>query len=218
MSAPMRRVLFRRRLLGWRASLSIPTLLSRLDERRVSSLITALNAGLGLLTIGLLAWLADLPMLFPALGPSAFILSNSPFSPSAAPRSVVLGHGIGLIIGATTWHVFSALTGEPISIVTGGFAVFGGATLALAATSILLVRFSCPHAPACATALIVAMGAASRWTDLLCMAVSVVLLTTVTRLLGRIGGLNTPTWYPRESDSPDDERLQCSVIQGPALK
>lgn len=208
MPGTTRRLLLRRRLLSWRANLSIPTLLARLDERKVSSIITALNAGLGLLIIGLVAWLADLPMLFPALGPSAFILSNSPFTSAAAPRSVIFGHGIGIVTGATIWHLVSAYSGAPVSIGTGGFAVFGGATVALAVTCILLVRFSCPHAPACATALIVAMGAASRWTDLLCMALGVVLLTTVTILFSRCAGINVPTWHPRTLDSPDNDPFQ----------
>ena len=207
MPGTTRRLLLRRRLLSWRANLSIPTLLARLDERKVSSIITALNAGLGLLIIGLIAWLADLPMLFPALGPSAFILSNSPFARAAAPRSVILGHGIGLVTGATVWQLVSAYSGVPVSIGTGGFAVYGGATVALAVTCILLVRFSCPHAPACATALIVAMGAASRWTDLLCMALGVVLLTTVTTFFSRCAGINVPTWKPREPDESDNDRL-----------
>ncbi len=53
----------RTRLLIWRARLSVPTLLSDLDEDKFTSYVTAFNGGLAILTISLFAWLSDLPQL-----------------------------------------------------------------------------------------------------------------------------------------------------------
>ncbi len=56
--------------------------------------------------------------------------------------------------------------------------VVADAPFAMAATCVLLVCLSCPHAPACASALIAALGAADGWVPLLGMAAGVVFVRT----------------------------------------
>ena len=85
-----RTIVFERGLRTWRARLSVPALLASQDERNVVAAVTAVNGASCILSISLVAWLFDLPLLFPALGPTAFILFATPFSPDAAPRSVAL--------------------------------------------------------------------------------------------------------------------------------
>lgn len=188
---------FRRRLLIWRARWSIPSLLATRDERRLISVVAAANGGIAILIIVVLARLIDLPLLFPALGPSAFILFSSPFSRAAAPRSVILGHFTAALVGAAVWHLVTMICGQPVSLDTSGWPILAGASLALAISCILLVLLSCPHAPACATALIIALGAANGWTDLLGMVTGVVLLSAQAVLISRIAGINVPIWSPR---------------------
>ncbi len=180
----------------WRAQLSVPFLLARGDEKLVVSVFTAVNGGLTILTITLLAWLCDLSLLFPALGPTSFILHSAPLSRAAAPRSIILGHYIGIACGGASLVVFSFLAGETITLQSGGAALCS-ASMALAATCYFLVRCSCPHAPACASALVVALGAVSTWTALLCMAAAVVLVTAQAFALNRLACLPVPLWAPR---------------------
>ncbi len=180
----------------WRARLSVPFLLAHGDEKRVVSVFTAVNGGLTVLIISLLAWLCNLPLLFPALGPTAFILYSAPLSRAAAPRSIILGHYIGIACGGASLVVFSFLAGETITLQSGGAALCS-ASLALAATGYFLARCSCPHAPACASALVVALGAASTWTAVLCMAAAVVLVTAQAFALNRLVCLPVPLWAPR---------------------
>jgi CBS-domain-containing membrane protein len=193
------RLSWRQRLLVWRARLSIPSLLAGCDERRVVSVLAAVHAGAAILIISVLAWLLDLPLLFPALGPSAFILFSSPFSAAAAPRSVVVGHFVAMAAGLAVWSAVTFVGGQPVSLPDGGWPVFVSASLALAAACALLVRLNCPHAPACATALIIALGAATSWLDLLGMAAGVLLLTTQAVWLNRAAGVRTPHWSPQIS-------------------
>ena len=93
------------RWLGWRARFSIPALLAHGDERSVVSVATAVNGGLSILIIGLCAWLVDLPLVFPILGPTAFIVFGKPFSPEGAPRSIVIGHLSGMVVGLGSWQL-----------------------------------------------------------------------------------------------------------------
>lgn len=191
----------RRRLLTWRARWSIPSLLAARDERRLISLVAATNGGIAILIISVLARVVDLPLLFPALGPSAFILFSSPFSRAAAPRSVILGHLSAIAAGVAIWHFVTMICGEPVSLDMSGWPILASASLALAVTCILLVWLACPHAPACATALIIALGAANGWSDLLGMASGVVLLTAQAILISRIAGINVPIWFPRPNEA-----------------
>ena len=90
----------------WRARLSVPFLLAHGDEKQVISVFTAVNGGLTILIISLLAWLCDLPLLFAALGPTSFILHSAPLSIQAAPRSIILGHFIGISCGVGSLLAF----------------------------------------------------------------------------------------------------------------
>lgn len=190
------------RFTVWRACLSIPNLLARADERSVVSAISAINAAIVILTISGLAWALDMPFVYPALGPTAFILFASPFSRAAAPRSIIIGHGSAIVCGWVSWHVVSFLSGQAVAPTTQGAPLLVSASLALALTCILLVRLRCPHAPACASALIVAVGAAGDWLAVLGMAVGVVLITAEAVLISRLAGVNVPLWLPRPRTSP----------------
>ena len=106
----------------WRARFSIPFLLAQGDEKRVVSVLTAVNGGLTILIISLLAWLCDLPLLFPALGPTSFVLYSAPLCRAAAPRSIILGHYIGIACGGASLIVFNFLAGETITLQSGGAA------------------------------------------------------------------------------------------------
>lgn len=114
MSPTDERLSAKTRWLMFRARLSTPVLLTRFDEQKVVSVITAIHGGSAILAIGLFAWLTDLPLVFPALGPTAFILFSAPLSPAAAPRSVILGHFSCLGSGYVVWWLMSYLAGGPL--------------------------------------------------------------------------------------------------------
>jgi CBS-domain-containing membrane protein len=177
--------------------MSTPVLLGRFEERKVVSTVTAINGALAILTIGLFAWLTDLPLMFPALGPSAFILFSAPLSPAAAPRNVVLGHLTSLASGWGIWHLMGALSGEVVSTEVGGWPLFCGTSLTLGISGLLMIRMSCPHPPACASGMIVALGGVTGWYDVAFMAAAVVWLTIQAVGMNRLAGLPVPTWKPR---------------------
>ncbi len=117
----------------------------------------ALLAGIGVLGI-----LMDEPMLFPSLGPTAFLQTEDPEVRMARFYNTVVGHLIGLgsgLFAVTVLHAEASssvlVTGHlvPIRIVASALAVL--LTIALG----LLLRAS--HPPASATTLLVALGAFS---------------------------------------------------------
>ena len=200
MSITQRGLSFRTRWLIWRARLSAPALLALHDERKAVSWVAGVNGGLAILTIGLFAWFTDLPLLFPALGPSAFILFNTPMAPAAAPRSVILGHLTAMICGYGAWHLVGLAAGEPVSVQNSGWPPICSASLALGACCLLLTRLSYAHPPACASGLVVALGAVTHGLDLLLMLLAVVWLTAQAVIMNRLAGLPVPTWLPRQRE------------------
>lgn len=69
----------------------------------------------GSVTIGLLAWMAHLahsPLVFPSLGPTAFLLFYQPLAPQASPPNTLLGHGVGAAAGWLSLVMFG-LAGVP---------------------------------------------------------------------------------------------------------
>jgi len=190
------------RWLFWHARMSTPALLSRYDEKKAISLGTAVNGGLAILTVGVLAWLTNLPLVFPALGPSTFILFSAPLSKAGAPRSVVLGHIICLLCGYGSWYLISLFSGRPVSLEAAGWPLFTSATLGLATACLFLVLFDCPHPPACASSLVVALGMITGWFNLFLMALVVLWLAFQAVLMNRFAGLPVPIWSPLRRENP----------------
>lgn len=180
-----------------RARLSLPGLLARFDEDRVLAVAASVNGALSILSLGLLAWLTQLPLLFPALGPTAFILYSAPCSRPAAPRSVVLGHLVGMMAGLAGSTAVATVTGSAIGLSSGPAAVIS-ATLGLALCCVLLVRLDCPHAPSCATCLLIALGGVAGTGELLTMAAAIILITGQAAVVHRVAGLPTALWCPIE--------------------
>ncbi len=179
--------------------MSVPALLARFDERKIVSLVAAINGGMAILAIGIIAYMTRLPLLFPAMGPSCFIMFSTPLSPGATPRSVILGHCICLLTGVIVWHIISFLCGNTISPQMASWPLYLSASLALAISALLLVRMSCPHPPACASSLVVAIGAVTGWQNIILMMAVIVYIAWQGFAINRLAGIHVPIWSKDDS-------------------
>lgn len=186
----------KRRCRVIRARTSLPALLADHDERRVLSAVCSLNAVVAIAVLGMLSWLAGLPLLFPALGPTAFIQYSSPFSPASSPRSVIIGHLIGIGAGHLGWNVFHTF-GIEIFGPDAAWVVIAAASLALALTSYLMIRLDCAHPPACGTALILALGKMPTLFDMGVMVAAVFIMAAMTTASHRLSGISAQPWTLR---------------------
>lgn len=118
-----------------------------------------LAAGALLLLVGVLGLAAGQPLLFPSLGPTAFLQVETPDQPGARFRNVVVGHGVGIAAGlaavlvlhaASAPGLFAAHELVPVrmwaSIIAIMLTLLGG----------LLLHAS--HPPAAATTLLISLG------------------------------------------------------------
>jgi CBS domain-containing membrane protein len=179
---------------------------SRVDRLRLSYLLGHYPARLvwaaflfvnGFLTIGVLASFAMIsgtPLIFPSLGPTAFLLFRNPMQPAASPRNTLCGHAIGILCGvASLWLM--GLTHDVPTIVERVLAerVFCAA-LSLAATGALMVLLDVWHPPAGATTLIIALGIITRPYHLLIVEAAVAILVLQALIINRLAGIEYPVW------------------------
>jgi CBS domain-containing membrane protein len=145
------------------------------------------------LTIGLLALVAMLsgtPLVFPSLGPTAFMLFHDPRSESASPRNTILGHAIGILCGyAALW--LTGLANDPPTMVEQlNLARVLCAAIALSTTGLVMILAKVWHPPAGATTLIVALGFITRPYHLLIVEAAVVALVALALGINRFAGDN----------------------------
>jgi CBS domain-containing membrane protein len=146
--------------------------------------------------LGALAVLTRQPLLFPSLGPTAYLLFATPTTAAASPRNTVVGHLIGVLSGAAGLAAFH-LWHAPPDLDHLSWARVGAAALALTCTCGGMAWSGLPHPPAGATTLIVALGVLRTPVHLAEILVGVVLLLAVATAVNRLTGVPSPLWHPR---------------------
>jgi len=170
-------------------------------ERRDDTLwlgaFALVNGGISTALMALGARLTGEPLVFPSLGPTAFMLFYQPTSPATCPRNIVFGHLIGILAGYASLRVFGLEHATPA--LTGGvtWGWIGSAALSLALTSGLMIWLRVPHPPAGATTLIVSLGILPRPTQLVALFVAILLLVLQGLVINRLARIPYPIWGPR---------------------
>lgn len=110
--------------------------------------------------IGISGIAAGVPWLFPSLGPTIAIQSESPDALVARPWNVVAGHLIGALVGIACVHLTGVVAETPVnvSLVLSWPRVIA-ASLAVLVSMALQRIVKAQHPPAQATTLLVVMGA-----------------------------------------------------------
>ncbi len=70
----------------------------------------------GVISIGIMSAAAALtrqPLIFPSLGPTAFLLFYTPTAPAASPRNTICGHAIGASAGYLSLVLFGLTDAAP---------------------------------------------------------------------------------------------------------
>ena len=196
MPRPQKSLLYR--LIVGLNRMRLQTILARARHpHRIAGLFLLVE---GAAALGIIGWAASafkLPLLFPQLGPSAFIIFHTPMAESASPRSLILSHGISLVIGLLVLRVFAVFLPEAglleTTLLNGPRIATVSIAMGLASIAMLMLR--CAHPPAAATALLAAMGYAGTSHQIFGLTCAVVLLAAQALLFNRlVGGLPYPLW------------------------
>jgi hypothetical protein len=127
------------------------------------------------------------PLIFTALGPTAYQLCFQPDQETSRLRNAVVGHSVAILSGMAALAIFGLWSAPPL-VLTGPASLgrVGAVGVAIAATLLILEVTRRHHAPAGTTALLIATGLASPGRRLvgLCLGLlTVIVLTSVTTCL-----------------------------------
>jgi CBS-domain-containing membrane protein len=163
-----------------------------------------LNGGLSMAVMALAAFATGEPLVFPSLGPTAFMLFYQPTSVAACPRNVLLGHAIGVAAGYLSLVAFG-LRHAPPALAEGVTPAWAAsAALSLALTSGAMIWLRVPHPPAGATTLIVSLGILPRPGQIVALVAAVLGLVLQGWAINRAAGVPYPLWAPREPPQPGE--------------
>ncbi|MFP9192017.1 HPP family protein [Natronosalvus vescus] len=145
-------------------------------------LSAGINVTLHFVFLGMLAWVSGQPLLFPSLGPSAYLMATGEQPRAQGAYHIIGGHTIAMVCGLLAYllvgdglvvtDVFDGAV--PLSSEVGRLAI--SALLAMVLTTVAMLKSGTNHAAACATTLIVGLGLMSTVLDGLIIVVSVALL------------------------------------------
>ena len=138
-----------------------------------------LYAGVLLAVPGVLAWVSGQALIFPSLGPSAFLLATVRSGETVTPRRVIGGHLVGVAAGLLAYHTIAPgleVTAAAPMLATAQFRLVASGVVAVALTAGGMFVTETGHPPACATTLIVALGLLPSLVDAVLIVVAVVAL------------------------------------------
>ncbi len=119
-----------------------------------------LAAGILILVIGAVGFIANEPLLFPSLGPTAFLQVEDPNLRTARFYNTLVGHLVGL--GSGLLAVFVLRADQSSSVLATGYLApvrVAASALAIVLTIGIGLLLHASHPPASATTLLVALGA-----------------------------------------------------------
>ena len=143
---------------------------------------------------GLAAFLFKQSLLFPSLGPTAFLFFEQPMAPPSSPRNTLIGHLVGILAGALSLGLFGLLDHPSILQEGVTLARVGVAALSVALTGAVLLLLRSSHPPTGATTLIVSLGLLQTPREMVMLMVGVVLLTVAGWIINRALGVPMPVW------------------------
>ena len=173
-------------------------LLDRFGSRLGGALYSLFGSTLAIAVSAFLAWLFRQPLLFPSLGPTAYLFFESPMASRSSPRNTIIGHFVAVVAGGISLALFG-LIGAPTILEAGptpAYVSSGTLSVALTGGAVLLLRSS--HPPAGATTLIVGLGLLNTLPEMLALVGSVVILTVAGWLINRAAGVPVPVWSAKE--------------------
>jgi CBS domain-containing membrane protein len=171
-----------------------PHMLKRVPARLALAVFLFVNSSVTIGLLGALAKLMQVPLVFPSLGPTAFMVFFSPRSPASSPRNSLSGHAIGILCGYMSLWIFG-LVDAPSALAEGvNWPRVLAAALSLALTGVIMVFLNVEHPPAAATTLIVSLGMITEPLHLLIIEIAVLLLVIQALVINQVAGIEYPYW------------------------
>ena len=189
-------------------------LVSRGKTQQLTALYVLITSFISLSTLGAVAYFLKWPLLFPVLGPTAFLIFYSPARSISWPRNCILGHLSALLCGLIALLGLSylfpqALSHQGLPLIQALFA-----SGAMALTALVMVSFHILHPPAASTAMLAATGYFDSWEKILGLLLALLLLSGEGVVLHRLAGIIYPLWKEKEKKEEPPIRTKLGELEG----
>ena len=184
-------------------------LLTKVDIRILTAIFVLIACSVSMVIMGVVAYLTSWPFIFPSLGPSTFLCFYSPSSSMAAPRNMVLGHGIGAVVGFGVYHLSTTLVPPSMS---GPIWMFISPAVALGIAGMVMVLTGILHPPAASTTMIAAMGLMPNWYSVPVVVAAVSLIAFQAYIMHHLAGVKYPLWNPGKDFTPKITTILGNVV------
>lgn len=174
---------------------------SRLGERIGGAVFVFVACSLAIAVCGFAGYLLAQPLIFPSLGPTAYLFFESPMSARSSPRNAVVGHFVAIACGLLSLAVFGVLDNPSVLQEGVTLARVGAATFSVAATGAVLMLLDASHPPAGATVLIVSLGLLDETSQIASLAAGVILVTVAGWAINHAFGIRAPLWKVSDTES-----------------
>lgn len=181
------RLMERLRLARW---------LRRFPPRLVWAAFVFVNGFIAVAILAGLAMIFHTPLVFPSVGPTAFLLYFMPQAPTASPRNTLCGHAIGIVCGYASLCLMGLERVPSVILEEIHWPRVLAAAFSLAATGTLMILLRAVHPPAGATTLIISLGFITAPDHLCVIEVAVALLALQAFAVNRLAGIDYPLWSP----------------------
>lgn len=208
-SGPQRKPLFR--VIKFLTRFQVTYHLRTMKNPYIAVSLFTISAGavaLGILTA--VAYLTSLPMVFPPLAASTFIIFHRPLAERACPRNIIISHMVGLIAGLSSLLLFLWLF--PESNILNAWVVcwprVAANVMAMALVCAGMLFLKCAHSPAAVTAIIASTGYLVETNQVIGFVAAVVLIVLEAILFNRVlGGIPYPLWGYNQKVAEDYKEL-----------
>lgn len=184
-------------------------LATKVNVKILTAVFVLIACSVSMVIMGVAAYLTSWPFIFPSLGPSTFLCFYGPSSSMAAPRNMILGHGIGALVGFGIYQLSRILIPPSIN---GPLWLFIAPAVALGIVGMLMVITGILHPPAASTTMIAAMGLMPDWHAILVVVVAVSAIALQAYVMHRFAGIKYPLWAPSKEDTHHITTLLGNVI------
>lgn len=145
-----------------------------------------------LLAVGFIGIVRKEPWVFPSLGPTVMLFFETPLQRAASAKNAVVGHLVGIAAGLGCLYALNLQNHPPVIVEGLSTPRVIAAAAAVAITAVVLRAIHCPHPPAGATTLIVALGILHTAPQVRTMVLSVIVITALAVLINRLVGVRHP--------------------------
>jgi CBS-domain-containing membrane protein len=185
--------------------------LQRFPPRLVWAAFVFVNGFIAVALLSVLAVVSHTPLVFPSVGPTAFLLYFMPTAPTASPRNTLCGHGIGIVCGYASLCLLGLASAPSAILEDIHWARVVAAALSLAATGALMILFRVVHPPAGATTLIVSLGIIKEPAHLWAIEAAVALMAIQAFVVNRLAGIDYPLWSSRVAAGPGPAEMPAGL-------